>query len=130
MKTAYPLFHKLETQKSSLNLLSHLSNPTILSVLSPTSLRVVISIASCLNSDLYLFFSPWIIYTRLFFTGLPYQPFLFIPFFSHSGPRRTEIHSGRLPLCFGLKLSGSDCLRPKRSSARDLMWLDVSPEKS
>lgn len=104
MKTIYPLFPKLETQKSTLNSLFLISLIQQFCQFFPTLLMNWLSPLPAVLIQTSILFASWIICTRLF-TALPHQPFLFIPFFPVPGPRGPEIHRGGLLLCFGLKLS-------------------------
>lgn len=133
MKTLHSFSPKLEIQNSSSN---HLFLISLIQQFSQFYLRLLtewLSPLSALSIQAFIifFFSPRIVCTSLF-TGLPHQPFLFIPFSPLLSLQELKYRGG-LPLCFGLKLSRPPTyLRPKGISAmpspgtfpRNLMWTD------
>lgn len=104
MKTIYPLFPKLETQKSSLNSLFLISLIQQFCQFFPTLLMNWLSLLPAVLIQTSILFC-FLDYLHEAFHWSSSSAFPLHPIFLVPGPRGPEIHRGGLLLYFGLKLS-------------------------
>ena len=116
MKTAYPLFPRVETQNSSLNPLFLISLIQKLCQFFPTLLMDwSSSLPAVFISELYPFFFLDYLHEVLHWSSS--SAFPLHPIFPIPGPKEAESYKGGLPFYFGLHLCSAKYFRAKGSSA-------------
>ena len=116
MKTAYPLFPRVETQNLSLNPLFLISLiQKLLSVFPTLLMDWSSSLPAVFISELYPFFFLDYLHEVLHWSSS--SAFPLHPIFPIPGPKEAESYKGGLPFYFGLHLCSAKYFRAKGSSA-------------